>query len=600
MAHWPGFRFLNLLGILLWTGTLYCSFDAQGNYFIYSPEDELIFGIGNITIHCDDWTLQGQTLSLDTRTLQGRLLGGVLLTRGSEENVYCHEVLFSLFPLRWQGRLFSEKMILLGDTELQIFHPFPEPERLRKGDLYFELGAFRLYSGRKIVGERVVPYLLGAPSLPMKKLLLKRTDIEGRTLLFLEKINYSQQYGLLLDLGFNLFRKGIQGNHHLKLFERALFNEKGPSRGFILEAEDRLVSGEKTILTFNSIFDSDDRAISLRFGHNGSLGVARYTVSQSFSGREGEEGVNILDASLSYNGIERLTPQFTLSTDYRHSLRWQVSGTLDPVRNLHLNLGYEQNRVEHQVSRREKRFFGSLSLSTSVISVDSDFDIVRDQIELRTRRSFNLRCPLPVLHLLERNISFEFVPFYSFSTLPVGDSMQNESNPGFSAALHSQGVLLPWRIVLRPKLDLYHIWDQGRNSKTSFNTFLSLERKAGVFSFAAEYSMASRLTLFGFWVEGQHLNRLGLRMDIQKAGLGGGSCRFSFDNSFKLESVSCTGNLALPWRVRLNGMLIYSTERQRLLSLDIYLERDLLNTFKLRGGYSLALKRFFIDFMQSF
>ena len=59
------------------------------------------------------------------------------------------------------------------------------------------------------------------------------------------------------------------------------------------------------------------------------------------------------------------------------------------------------------------------------------------------------------------------------------------------------------------------------------------------------------------------------------------------------------GHLALPLRFRLSGTLIHDPRLGRLQTLDLYLERNLLRLFTLRGGYSFALKRFFIDLVQS-
>jgi hypothetical protein len=587
------------VGLLL-SASLWPSLRGQGEYFLFSPEKGLLFGAGKITLSLEGLTLTGQTLVLDARSLRIHLLGGVTLQRAGEPALVFDEVAVAPFPFRYRGRRYGERIEEGGDPGLD----FPEPEgdlhRLRDVDLYFECTAFTLTDGKKLVGERVVPHLMGVPSLPLKKLLLQRTDQEGRTLFFLEKIDYSRSHGLLTELGLNLALRGWQGSNRLRLFERELMGVDGNPRGLILQGQNSWQSGGRSLFTVQHLVDSDDRSFQLSFSHGGSWKPLRYNLTQTFTGRAGESTLAMLRADLEMTVWNRLRPRLEVGSDFLGGGRWQLSLPVEANRFLRFNLGLEQRRLVQPVRREDLRFFSSLGFSSSFLTLDSNLEIGRDRLELASRRSFALRCAFPTLRLMGGNVAVDLAPFYTFTSLPTGDGQSVDSTPGFNLKAQSMGVTGPLGLILRPSLDVYQVWDRGNEGRTSFTTLLALEKRLGSFGLALDYTLASRLSMSSFWVEGYHLNALTLRVDWTNPGHGSVTGRLFYNNRFALESIGIQGHLDLPFRSRLSGTLIYEALQRRLLSLDLFLERELMRVFRLRGGYSWALKRFFVDLMQSF
>lgn len=598
----PSLRFscLSLLCGLLLGAPLWSSLRGEGGYFLYVPEKKLLYGVGGISLVLDDRVIRGQTLMLDTRTLRCSLLGEVTLQKGQGPVHHFDEVAVVFFPFQYRGRVYGQVIEERGDPGIGFPEFESDVDRLKDTDVFFEFAAFSLTEGKKLVAERVVPHLMGVPSLPLKKLLLQRTDQEGRTLFYLEKVDYSQSHGLMAELGLNLASATWQGRNGLKLFERALLGIDGRPRGLILQGRNTLTPGGRPILSIDHLVDSDDRAYQLSFSHEGQWKPLRYRLGQTLSGRSGEETLAMLRAEAEWTAWTLIRPRLEYGTDFKGGRRWQLALPLQAGQNLRLSLGYEQNRLVTPVRREDERFFSSLGFSSSFLTLDSNLELGRDRLDLASRRTFGLRCSFPSLRLMEGNVAFDLAPFYTFSSLPTGDGQNELSTPGLSLTASSWGVAWPLGLVLRPRLDLYQVWDQGNESRTSFTTLLALERKLGSWKLALDYTLSSRLSLRSFWVEGHHLNALTLRFEwlgLSGSGLTG---RFFFDNRFALENISLQGNLSLPLRARLTGTMIYEVQQRRLLTLDLYLERDLMKVFKLRGGYSLALKRFFVDLMQSF
>ena len=598
MSTWLRFRSSILLFCLLsgWNQGV----DISAEYIIYSHENGYIRGAGKVVLTAGDYSVSGSVLMLDIRSMAGKIMGSAQLTPPGGKPVENDEVLFRLFPFRYLGRSYTRSIEYQGDRSLD--HPLRgvELEELKKSSLYYECRSLTIKPTGQIVARHIIPYLLQVPSLPLKKFIIRKGEMTGRTVFFLENIDYTRQYGLSANLGFNLHRPVLQGEHRLKLFERGLFGSDGTPRGFIFQARDSLVQKNRDKpLVLDSLFNTDQGSYNLTLTHQSHFSGFHYTLAHNLSGRQGTRSYHLLTAGLSYRGWEKITPRLDFSTDYHSSRTYRISAPIQIIKSLRIHPGWERNVTGREIRRDDTRFFTRLDFSSSLVSFHSNLDITRDLVELTSRSAFSLQMGIPPVKFLQNRIRFVMAPFYTFTAFPGASGFTRTSTPGIQFSIASEGIGLPLGTILIPRFGLYHLWNGPESTKTNFDTQLSVEKKLGNFSVSLDYSLVSRFDPRDFWVQGYSMNHLSLRCELKKDPLYSLSSRVIFNDDFNPESITFLGRLSLPWQARLFASTVYQVRETRLATMEIYLQKDFIGLFKLRGGYSLSLKRFFIDLVQS-
>ena len=191
-------------------------------------------------------------------------------------------------------------------------------------------------------------------------------------------------------------------------------------------------------------------------------------------------------------------------------------------------------------------------------------------------------------------MSVNLSTFYMFSEIPIGDQMSEKVSPGFTLNISSSGVDLPFGLSILPILSINQIWDNQTENYTDLNTAVSLQREFGFLRLSMDYSVVSHYETDNFWVEGYNTTNLKFNIDLINDSKYNIGMKFLTSNELKLESILFTGKMFFPGKIMLSSFLIYYYKEKRLQTMEIFLEKNFRNVFKIQGGYSLALKKFFI------
>jgi hypothetical protein len=571
----------------------------EGQYFIYSQDKNYIYGSGNLSIKIKTFIITGQTLFLDTKTMKGKLLGTIIVKNKKKIILQGDELTFTLFPFKYRCKIFQEEIKNFGDPKMNHSVDFIDIKELKLSSIYYELKSINITESKRISGHYLIPYIMGIPSIPVKKLAINKGDLSKRTVFFLKKTNYSKTYGLSLHTGLNIYNKNIRSRYQLKFFERELFNISGDKRGLIIDGKNSLRIKDKKILDFDILANSDKKSFNFIIKQSLDFKNFNYSVSHSVSGQKGNKSFHLLKAGLRIKNLKFLLPKFDFSYDYKGSTAYKISSPLKLAKSLRMNFAWERNIVNNDLKRNDSIFSTNLNFSSSILSLSSSLNISRDLIQSTSKQSFSLNLNLPDLKFLDNNLTFTLSPFYTFSSLPSGNYQFRESSPGFTFTISSRGVRFPLGIEFTPVFNMFQIWDSVNNNKTNFNYNLSLKKTIKCITFFLDYGLISRFSTNSHWVEGYNMNNLSIRIEAGKTGLYSLSSRFGYNNNFKLENFTLTGEIFLPFKSRLSTSLIYLSLQKKIANFEIYLEKSFRGIFKIRGGYSLSLKRFFVDLVHS-
>ena len=184
-----------------------------------------------------------------------------------------------------------------------------------------------------------------------------------------------------------------------------------------------------------------------------------------------------------------------------------------------------------------------------------------------------------------------------FSALPYGDQTQNRVSPGININVHSVGISMPLGFELVPAFTFNHLWDNLQENFTDFNYSLALQKQIGKFSGSFAYSLASRYRAKNFWIEGNSRQNMNLNLEIKNKENYSYLLRFYFNDNLALENISFTGRLNLPFDLTFSSFLLYYSKEKKVQTLEVFIEKIFKKKIRIQGGYSLALKRFFIKFL---
>jgi hypothetical protein len=195
------------------------------------------------------------------------------------------------------------------------------------------------------------------------------------------------------------------------------------------------------------------------------------------------------------------------------------------------------------------------------------------------------------------NISMEIASTYMFSSLPLGEQTLTRISPGLNFAIRSAGVLMPLGFVLVPSFTFNHLWDNQEEDFTDFNYALSLQKEIGKFKASVDYTLASRYRAENFWIEGTSQQYLNLNLGLSDLDKYSFLFRFYFNNQLVLENISFTSQWNLFFDLHFSSFMLHNTLEKKFQTMEIFLEKTFRKRIKIQGGYSLALKRFFIKFL---
>ncbi len=597
MEKYTKLFFLNFFLIFLITNHILGNnikyIDFKGDYFIYGEDQSYIYGGGNIIIKTGKTDfLKGNTLYFDINDFNGILMGSVIVVKGKDIKRF-DEIRFSLFPFKYTGINFGEKIVKEPKEDTVPKIRLLSLNKLKQSAVFYELKEFYLYKSKKIIGRYVVPYIMGLPSFPFKRFVVKKTEIYDKTMFFVKNLNYSQTYGLSLISGLVLKGKSIEGNYDFRLFERELFKLSGEKRGINISGESKFKIKGKKIFNISSFLSSDNGTFGFNIYHENKIGDIFYSLNQSISGMKGEKTYTLLSGKIIFNKWRKIIPSFSFRHNYKSSFLYKLSTHINPLKHLNINLSYARRKNGEEFVSDSSKFSSSINFSSSIISLSSNIGLNKDFIRDSLKKDFSLNFKLPDLNFMD-NIDFSLSPFYTFSEFPINNEEITKNNFGLNFAILSSGIRFPLGFILRPSFNLYQLWESSKRGKTNFNYMISFEKRYWKFNFGIDYNLSSSYFSDNFWIEGYNLKNMNLKLEFSDYDNYSIVSRFYFNNGYKLENISFNGLIKFPLNIKVSSYAIYNNLNKKIQTFEIFIEKNFRNKFGLQGGYSLLLKRFYI------
>lgn len=567
----------------------------KADYFIYNKDQNYIYGGGNILITDPDFQIKGNTLYLDVKEMKGAVYGSVEITEKSGTKT-CDSLHIKLFPLIFLCEKYDKTITGAGDLPPDTGFLLKSPKDLKK-DVYYEFSEFTLTAKQQIMARYIIPYVMGVPSIPLKRIILKRGEIPDKTEFYIQNVNFSQLDGLSLILALQLQEKFLKGSYDIKLFERALFKIGGTKHGFIISGQNQFVSGTKTLLDSKLLLNYDDKSFNIDLKHETDRPAFSFSLQQNISGRQDTETKFNLASNLSYKKIKYITPGVSFTHDLRKSYSYALATPLKFGEKLNLNFAWERKLIDEVFKSDNTTFTSSLSFSSSLLNLSANFTDTRNLIDAIAQKNLTVNVDFTPIKLLERNISFQFSPYALFRTIPMAGEMDTSISRGVALKIASAGVLLPFGFQAAPTYTINQMWDDLGENTTDFNLLMSIKRTIGYFGFSVDYSLTSRYKIPNFWVEGYNTHNLNMNLALKKENYYDYQLGFIFDDRLRLQNVRLNGYVNLPFDVVFSSFVLYYAQDKRFQTVEIFLEKTFVKKLKLQGGYSLALKKFFIKFL---
>lgn len=606
----PGSRIVPPGFVLVWLLIFFSvSLQAQdilsvkGGYFLFSDDAKYIFGSGDIALKSKTLTITADTLYLDVNSLSGVLYGNITSKQGKT----CDAVYFKAFPLKLLFISFVEKISYHEDISLKIdflaFKKIP-PEELKKASLYFEFREFNIDKNKKVKAKTVIPYVMGVPTPAVKRFTVNRGKWADKTMFSFNNINYTALDGLSLSLFLRLKEKPISGDYDIKLYERQLFKLDKPKRGILFSGNSRLIphSKQRELLGFNTLFNSGDQSFNFKFYHAMSWKYFRYVLSQTISGRKEQPSFSEFRSDFRLKGVKWISPSFTFTHNLKHSYSYAAKVPLYIGKKLRLGVNWQRKIIDDR--NRNYRsdtsdISTSMNFNASFFTLSSNYNYSRNLLQAAIRKNFAVNFKLQPLHFLERNLVIDLSSFYMFSELPVSGETRTRISPGLTAVFRSAGARMPLGFKLVPAFTFNHLWDNREESFSDFNYSLSLQKEIGNFTASADYALASRYKADNFWIEGNNRQKLHFNLAFEDKRNRDYSFLMTFyhNNDLIMENISFTGKINLPFDINFSSFLLYYNQEKKFQTMEIFIEKTFKKKIKVQGGYSLALKRFFIKFL---
>ena len=587
MEKFTKFLFLSLLFLISFNLKAKTrSITIKADYLIYSEDLQYIFGAGNVFITLNKAKLKGNYLFFDVREFKGKLIGKV-----SFSNKIFDEIVFSIFPFKYKTINFKQKIKESGENIENIKNSYLK--ELKKSSIYYEAKALKIYKTKKIIAYNLIPYIVGVPSFPLKKLRVKQAEFFEKSTLYLKNIKYDAFYGLSVNPSLVIRSKPVKGSLDFNFFERKLFNIDGKKRGVNVAAESIFYVKEKDLLNFSAFYNSDSSSYNINLFHENNIGIINYSIRQNISKGLGNKTLSQVEATMSVNKIKFIKPFLKLTYDYKKSYTYMISTPLRLIKNMEILVSYYREKSDNTLKRDTKRYSSSLNFSSSLINLGSSFNLTKDIIEDSIKKDFSLNFSFPQVSLLN-NIRFNFSPFYTFSSYPISNRTYRQNNFGINAGFNSSGIILPFGISLYPGFYIYQLWKRDKEAKTNFNYFINFEKRAGIFSFLLNYSLYSSYRTENFWIQGSNLKNMNIRIGLQDSNIYNLFINFYFNNYYSLENISSKFEFNFLSNWRLFSYTTYYKKINKIQTFEIFIEKTFKNLLKIQGGYSLILKRFYL------
>lgn len=567
----------------------------DGDYFVYNKDENYIYGGGNIIITGKEFRLKGSTLYFDVENSKGVLYGSVEVIRKAQTK-HCDALFFKLFPLTTLCESHDKEITGDGDKGLTAEFAVKAPKDLKKS-IFYEFSEFRLSANQKIRAKYIIPYIMGVPSVPLKALTLKRGEVPDKTEFYIQNLNYSQIDGLALILALKLQEKYTKGSYDIKLFEHELFKIGGTKRGFIISGQNQFLSGKKQWLDSKLLLNYNDKTFNIDLQHKNDLKTFSYSIKQNISGRQDNETKFNFVSDFTYKKLKFMSPGLLLTSDLRKSYSYRLSSPLNVWDKLDLNFSYEKRIINDVYKSDNSDFASSLSFTSKLLTLSSNFNYSKDLINSISRKNFSFNIDFTPLTLLNKNVSFQFSPYVLFRTIPMGEEADSSISKGISLKMASKGLLLPFGFEAVPSYTINQLWDDMGDNTTDFNLLMSVRRTLKYFTFSLDYSLISRYKPENFWVEGNNTHNLNVNFDLKREEYFDYQLGFIFDDKLNLQNIRLNGFVNLPFKFKFSSFVLYYAQEDRFQSVEIFLEKIFIKKIKLQGGYSLALKKFFIKFL---
>lgn len=595
MGNYTKFLFLSLLllGLPLFSTTQeYIHF--KGDYFLYSDDLHYLYGSGNIQIKKDSVTIHGNEVYFDLNRFQGVIYGKIRIIHGKKE-YNCDTLFFKPFPLTYLCEHFLDWIVKREDHGISNSMNKLTLEQLKKSDLYWEFDQFKMDQNGKIIARNVFPYILTMPSIPFKKFTITRGSLPEKTQIFFKNIGISSSDEISLNLLARLREKIVRGEFNLKLYERELFNKDTViKRGVQVSGESSLMAKKKKFMNLSTLLNTGDQSFNLTLDHKKELKTFHYSISQNISGRKDVPVVYNFSSSITLTKLKVLEPSFGFTHNLKHSYSYNISTPLKIWKKLRLNFNLERKILKDEVESSTLNFSTTANFSSSLLNLSSAFNLSKNIIEATQSRNFSLNFDLKPLYFLDKNVSITISPYYMYSTIPADETSLSRTSPGINAEIKSIGVVLPLQLLFIPSVHVNHIWDNMDVDQTEFKYMLSLKKEVDKFAFSLDYSLNSRYRSGDLWVEGYNVRNLIFNTEFKDKNKFCFNMRFYFDNDMALENLTFSGEIFFPWDIKFSSFLLYYVEQDKFQTVEIFIEKKFGNHFKIQGGYSLALKKFFL------
>jgi len=577
----------------------------KGDYFLYSDDLDYIYGGGNIILKGDGLEVRGNVVYMDVKQLSGVIYGDVRVIKTAKgedkEEKKWDAIFFKGISPQWLTASYGDEIITKGDNKLKsLFINFEKkaPEKLKNSSLYFEFREFRINKNKKIKAKTVIPYMMGLPTVPMKRFTIKRGDWAEKSMAAFNSINYTGVYGLSLSFFLRLREKFIKGDYDIKLYERDLFKLGTPKRGAFLSGKSGFLAKKKEFLGISTLLNTGDKSYNLRFTHGKDSKYFRYSLSQDISGREKQPTFLEFRSDFAVKVLKYITPGVLFTHNLKQSYSYRFYTPLNLWKKLRLNVSWQRKILKDNYRSDTSDFSTSLSFNASLFSLSSNYNFSKNLLEASIRKNFSVNMRLKPLLFLNKNIAVNISSFYMFSSLPSGGGeTRARISPGVNIAVNSAGAAMPLGFTLIPTFTFNHLWDNREESFTDFNYSLSLGKEIGIFRASMDYTLASRYRAENFWLEGTNRQNLNLNFEFKNKKDYSFLLRFYHNNNLALENISFTGKLNLPFDLSFSSFLLFYKRENKFQTLEVFIEKSFKKRIKIQGGYSLALKRFFVKFL---
>lgn len=591
MGNYTNYRFIK--ASIFFILTILCFSDeilkVKEGYVLYSLDDKYVYASGDLHIEVLGRSIIGKRFYFDLRKWEGVLAGDVKFNN-KKYDILVLEIKDK--KLQWMGMSFGEEIKREG-RRLKI-PVFKYPDELRKAAIYFEAKEITVNELGRVKGVNVIPYALGAPSLPMKYMVLDLGKPPDKTHLRPGTLRYTQEEGAFAGVVLDVREKIYRGAYELKYFERGLFKIPGDPRGIIFSGSGSFGRKGKPSILDNSVFYTtmgkymDFILSSTREGK-----LFEFRIQNRVTTREGEKPHYWFSSSLRFKKLKFFQPVVEVGWNYYSSYVLGVSTEIIPVKNSMLSLSWVKNTQEdHEIITKTEVSSLRFSYTPSIFNLNLNASLTDDLIERTLRKDMSMNLQFKPVFFLEKSFSLTLESFFTFSRFPYGDSYSEKVNPGLRISLSSEGFLLPAGFEFLPGVDINQMWEKGKTSWTEFNYFLGLKKPLWKFTLGVDFSLNARYKSGGFWVEGYNNYYLNGRIEFKNQG-SFITTVFYFNDKMELERISSMGDIGLFLGFRVRFFSIYNNLRGRLTTLETYLEKNLRNAIKLQLGYSLNLKKYF-------